>query len=132
MKFTVRGVVVDANTQFAGMLGHTKKEALRLHVWDRDAKHSREALLERVGSGNGGGILGRGHRRKDGCGWVAEVVSSRVERGEIVTHVRPAGRDGDSWRVRIEVEDHGAGISAPQRQRLFGAFEQADGSTARR
>jgi signal transduction histidine kinase/ActR/RegA family two-component response regulator len=36
------------------------------------------------------------------------------------------------WRVRISVNDSGVGISSEAQSRLFGAFEQADGSITRR
>ena len=51
-----------------------------------------------------------------------------TEKGEVVIEVALHGTD----RIRVEVRDTGIGISAEARERLFNAFEQADGSTTRR
>ena len=51
-----------------------------------------------------------------------------TERGQVELRCRPLG--GDRWR--IDVIDTGCGIPAPDRERIFSAFEQLDGSFARR
>ncbi len=54
-----------------------------------------------------------------------------TERGEVgLTATREL--DGAGEWLRIEVRDTGIGIPAEARSRLFGAFEQADGSTTRK
>jgi signal transduction histidine kinase/CheY-like chemotaxis protein len=55
-------------------------------------------------------------------GWVRLRCSARQD-----------GNDGEAGiLLRFEVEDTGEGVSPEQQQRLFSAFEQADGSTTRR
>jgi PAS domain S-box-containing protein len=55
-----------------------------------------------------------------------------TEHGKIVIRAREVGSDKDGLLVRLEIEDSGIGIAPEDQQRLFTAFEQADGSTTRR
>jgi len=52
--------------------------------------------------------------------------------GHIALRARLQSVDGDSLRVRFEVEDSGIGIASDVQERLFAPFEQADVSTTRR
>ena len=52
--------------------------------------------------------------------------------GEIALRVTVAGEDSHSVLLRIEVSDHGVGVSAEQQPRLFNAFSQGDDSTTRK
>ncbi|WP_332774033.1 ATP-binding protein, partial [Phenylobacterium sp.] len=54
-----------------------------------------------------------------------------TDRGGIDVRVAIRGQ-GDSTRLRIEIEDTGVGISEGAREGLFSGFVQADGSTTRR
>jgi PAS domain S-box-containing protein len=54
------------------------------------------------------------------------------ERGKIVVRVLAIDADGDGRRLRFEVIDQGIGVAAEIQQRLFLAFEQADGSMTRK
>src|SRR5690606_35734862 len=49
-------------------------------------------------------------------------------RGSVRVSVAPAG----AGRVRFEVRDTGVGFDAEQKARIFGRFQQADGSITRR
>jgi signal transduction histidine kinase/HPt (histidine-containing phosphotransfer) domain-containing protein len=55
-----------------------------------------------------------------------------TERGGITLRARLLADDGDTLRVRFEVQDTGIGIDPAKRARLFHAFEQADSGTTRR
>ncbi|MCK6424407.1 MAG: PAS domain S-box protein [Burkholderiaceae bacterium] len=92
-------------------------KGLRLHIdpdgvplWLRgDATRLRQALLNFAGN----------------------AVKFTV-RGEIALRALLLFQDGEALRVRFEVADTGIGLTEAQQARLFRAFEQADGSTARR
>jgi signal transduction histidine kinase len=55
-----------------------------------------------------------------------------TERGTIWMRARRLAQTDDTLLVRFEVQDTGIGIAPEALQRVFGAFEQADSSTARR
>ncbi len=55
-----------------------------------------------------------------------------TEAGSIIVSVRLAENETDSVLLRFEVQDTGIGIAAKDMNRLFTAFEQADGSTTRK
>ncbi|MBV6324510.1 transporter substrate-binding domain-containing protein [Duganella violaceipulchra] len=53
-------------------------------------------------------------------------------RGEIVITATEAGKDDSDSLVRVEVRDHGPGISDVEQEKLFQPFQQADTTTTRR
>ena len=66
---------------------------------------------------------------------LVNLVSNSVkftERGGIVVGIRVSQRQGSTLLLSMVVRDTGIGMPADQVQRLFHAFEQADGSTTRR
>jgi PAS domain S-box-containing protein len=78
------------------------------------------------------GLLGDPTRLRQA---VLNLVGNAVkftERGAVVLDVRVLDETPDAVRLRFEVTDTGPGVSAEVAQRLFGAFEQGDASTARR
>ena len=54
------------------------------------------------------------------------------EHGTVTTRARLVEQQGDKFLVRFEVEDQGIGLASEQQSTIFGAFEQADGSTTRK
>jgi signal transduction histidine kinase/DNA-binding response OmpR family regulator len=54
-----------------------------------------------------------------------------TERGEVVLSITLAPHDGDGLGVHCAVRDTGIGVAADKRERIFAAFEQADGTTTR-
>jgi CheY-like chemotaxis protein len=54
------------------------------------------------------------------------------ERGQITVRASALEEDSSSVMLKIEVSDHGIGISPEQQARLFHAFTQADGSMNRK
>lgn len=59
--------VFDANQRFAQLLGYSREELQRLHVWDWDTVYSREQILELAGQvDEQGHRFETRHRRKDG------------------------------------------------------------------
>lgn len=66
---------------------------------------------------------------------LSNLMSNAVkftDKGEVVIHVRPAGRSAGYQLVDIEVIDTGIGIPKSQVNKLFKAFSQADTSITRR
>jgi PAS domain S-box-containing protein len=66
---------------------------------------------------------------------VVNLVGNAVkftERGEIVVLVREEFKGADSVRLHFSVRDTGIGIRPDKQNRVFDAFEQADGSSTRK
>jgi signal transduction histidine kinase len=54
------------------------------------------------------------------------------DRGSVAVRVGVAGEDADGLLLRFEVRDEGVGIRPEHLQRIFSAFEQADGTMTRK
>jgi two-component system, sensor histidine kinase and response regulator len=54
------------------------------------------------------------------------------DRGQITVHAHATEKDSQSLLLRIEVSDHGIGLTDEQQNLLFQAFTQADGSLSRK
>jgi len=63
---------------------------------------------------------------------LANSVKFTPEDGKIILRANYRKEFEDNITLRIEVEDTGIGISDDEKSRVFEAFEQADGGTARR
>ncbi|NGZ28731.1 MAG: PAS domain S-box protein [Magnetococcales bacterium] len=74
------GRVSEANSRFVEMLGYSMQEMSHLHIWDWDAKWSREEILDTINcvTPEGTSLITR-HRRKDGSIYDVEVSVCRVE-----------------------------------------------------
>lgn len=71
------GKVYEANQRFCDMLGYSAEEILQLHVWDWDARWSREELQGMVAAvGVSGDFFETSHRRKDGTCFAVEISST--------------------------------------------------------
>jgi signal transduction histidine kinase/DNA-binding response OmpR family regulator len=55
-----------------------------------------------------------------------------TERGEVAVRVSGGERRPEASLLRFEVRDTGIGVAAEARERIFSAFQQADGSTTRK
>lgn len=74
------GSVFCANDRFTAMLGYTRAEAERLHVWDWDSQFDRsqlEAMLQSVGPT--GDYFETRHRRKDGQNLEVEITTNAAQ-----------------------------------------------------
>jgi len=71
--------LIEANKQFAEMLGYTSEELKGLHTWDWDTKWTREELLKMGRSVDEVGVfLETRHRRKDGTLFDVELSVNSV------------------------------------------------------
>jgi diguanylate cyclase (GGDEF)-like protein/PAS domain S-box-containing protein len=62
-----QGRVHEVNVRFADMLGYTMQEVERLHVWDWDAAHTKDEVLEMIRAIDASGDhFASRHRRRDG------------------------------------------------------------------
>ena len=55
-----------------------------------------------------------------------------TERGEVVVHAQLDAADAGGWQLRFRITDTGIGVPAEQREAIFDAFAQVDGSVQRR
>lgn len=76
------GKVYESNRKFAEMLGYSLEEIRQLHVWDWDARWSKEQLLQMVQSMDASGDhFETIHRRKDGTLYDVEISTNGAEIG---------------------------------------------------
>ena len=73
------GKVHEANKKMAEMLGYSPEEMLQLYVFDWNAEHSREELLESLNTIDERGLHCETiHRRKDGTQYDVEISTNAV------------------------------------------------------
>ncbi len=109
-------------------------EAVFARVYSLVAEKAREKDLELVMDRTGVPPALRGDATRLGqalLNYLANAVKF-TERGSIVLAARLLKETGADLLVRFEVRDTGVGIPAESRDRLFGAFQQADNSTTRK
>jgi diguanylate cyclase (GGDEF)-like protein/PAS domain S-box-containing protein len=71
--------LVEANKQFADILGYSPEEVRELHVWDWDTDHTREQVLEMARTVDEvGHHFETRHRRKDGTYFDVELCNNGV------------------------------------------------------
>ena len=63
---------------------------------------------------------------------ISNAIKFTPEQGTVLLDIQNIASKGDQVTLQIEVIDNGIGISKEQQQRLFNAFEQADGSISRK
>jgi CheY-like chemotaxis protein len=63
---------------------------------------------------------------------LSNAVKFTPDGGTITLRAEKTAETADTCTLQVEVKDTGIGISEEQQQRLFAAFEQADGSISRR
>jgi signal transduction histidine kinase/DNA-binding response OmpR family regulator len=63
---------------------------------------------------------------------LSNAVKFTPEYGSVSLNTRFVKKDGNLCTIQIEVSDTGIGINEEQQSRLFGSFEQAESSTARK
>ncbi len=63
---------------------------------------------------------------------LSNAIKFTPESGKVTLNAKSLGCSANSCDIQIEVIDTGIGISKEQQSRLFTAFEQADGGTARK
>ncbi len=72
-----QGEVCEANEAYARMLGYTLDEVRQLHIWDWDAHHTREELLQLLETDTASGRrIETIHRRKDGSPIAVEISTN--------------------------------------------------------
>lgn len=65
---------------------------------------------------------------------IVNLLSNAIKfthRGSVTMRVRARPLEGDDFRIELEVEDTGIGLSEDASRHIFDAFRQADGSTTR-
>ena len=136
------GVVNDvldfSRIESAGVALESLPFALRRALEDTvhlqaEAAHSKGIeLCCRVGPGVPAGAVGDpGRLRQVLFNLVGNAVKF-TERGQVVVRVDLDGKGGETFAIRVEVEDTGVGIPEAVQPRLFEAFTQGDASTTRR
>ena len=123
------GSVFESNRKFAEMLGYTVDEALRLHVWDWEAKLPRTELEARLTSIEPGGRhFQTVQKRKDGSTYDAEISSTHIEWGGR-TYVLCLQHDiTDRLRMMAELERHRDDLESlvdARTQELAAALDEA-------
>lgn len=75
------GKVVEANKQYARMLGYSPEEVLQLHVWDWEVQFPKEQVKEMIRTvDHTGDHFETRHRRKDGTFYDVEISTNGIVR----------------------------------------------------
>ncbi|MBF0184027.1 MAG: PAS domain S-box protein [Magnetococcales bacterium] len=71
--------IVEANAQFARMLGYEAEEMTSLHIWDWDVQWGKEEIINIISElSEEGTTFITHHRRKDGSRYAVEVSTSKM------------------------------------------------------
>jgi len=101
-------------------------------VGNRAAEKGIKLLIDKNLDGSGANLRGDPLRLGQ---ILLNIVGNAIkfsDHGAIVVRIRRDEAAIDGTRLRFEVEDQGIGIDADKQERLFLAFEQADGSMTRK
>jgi signal transduction histidine kinase/HPt (histidine-containing phosphotransfer) domain-containing protein/ActR/RegA family two-component response regulator len=100
-------------------------------TWGDTAEQAGLEFLITVDPAVPGSLVGDGKRLKQVLGNLLSNAVKFTERGQVALSIGLAGTDNDVASVNFKVVDTGVGISVEQREHLFEAFSQADGTMTR-
>lgn len=102
-----------------------------LHILAPDAHEKNIQLITFIDPQIPASLLGDPLRFKQ---VIANLISNAIKfspKGNVVIEIVLLARETSQATIKVTIKDHGIGLSAPQKERLFKAFTQADTSSSR-